>query len=828
MLFRISGSRVSSLTARQQLSRNALATKAEIDTKTASKILRSGPAGTNVRPSVAEAVAKALRVGLEELRARSPELEARRAALRHLAEQVSCGDVSSGLESAFLEPHFAQWRPELLRFEERYTKAQVAALRGGSSNLVAIRGEFKEWALERVEELCACDDELLSSSYGLVCRHNLPTTKLLALKLELVDDCARCLSSGRSSTLALVAPHGRGKSSLALQLGRRLAHLCQYDAVVWVDLRPGATWKRVLSSFQELRVGYAPTSASQQDQVVELLAALYGSNDRVLFVLDNFDAVPDNALETFIQADSPCKSILITTTARDVITALNRDQCVIQEPALTWSPREFLSLLLFYASRRDSLAPLVQGAQVADDLLGAGWDEYDIEARPPEDLALQDRHLALNTLDFCRNALRYNPKMLTASLPVLEHVRWIDQLPQLPDEALQDMVTASEVRWNRLTSNAKHVAHLLANHSEGITEDLIATESGLPVNVCSLALDELKLAGFVDEQLLALDRDSMYRLHDIDLQVISRMSERPTGQTAAEAVRVLTRVRELGASRRSLGFARTFVQAIDTLRKSDCNAAAEHVLQATPALKALGLWQAGWECGEQCYDEARHHGESHLLLRLGVDLLSWISFWRGDHPRTLSILDECAKLEPDLKDMLKIELRRAHCMLHIGSSSVARRILDELRTWDELERDVSLRVDLLQVCAQLELSECQFSEAIHLAEQARRTAHAIECPQNRLKEQIVALYYRAEAERLAGDPEAAWETIWLAHAVNARQHVPSTAYENLCMTRCDKMRGFHKSIEFHRGILREARDIFSRLADVPHLQEVNALLQAIT
>jgi hypothetical protein len=639
------------------------------------------------------------------------------------------------------------------------------------------------------------------------------------------------LRDNAAAVLVLAGGHGKGKSSLAIQVARRAAHLALYDTILWVDFRTGASWDRVLRTYQHLHPGYAPRTPNGQEQVVELLHHISVTGERMLAVLDNWDVPECDPLPSFVSAASESTHVLITTTAKALAERLGLTSSQLFQPNLSWLLDDFLTLVAWFASKDDALVPLATGARVAHDLLGSGLERYLRTFEPHPDYSTQQRQLAANAVDLCENVFHRNPKLLNAALPELRRVARIDRLDPVSSDALEQIMIASKPRWQALTDAARRVASLLVFEQEGMSEGLLRALSGLRQRDFEEALGALDQQGFLEEDLASLNRERIHRLHTIERAVIeTSLKRRPlwTHGRARRVLRFLDAKEEAERARRLADHTQTFVRAIVTLSKESSEEAALALLKMTSVIKSEGLWECGWSAARVCYSAMKGRHRNKLRVRLGIDILAWVAFWRSEFRECMCLLEEIEPLAVEPLDALCISLRRAHCWLHLDRHDAARQLLKKAMTAEVVKKSVPSQIDVYQVQTQLEIMDGKFAQAIEWSKKARARAHSGTLSSRAAsREQMIALYYQAEAERLSGRAQDAWNTIWEADALNAGQHVPSAAYQRLCMAQCECALGFRKGVDFALGCLREARDTFTRMVDRVHLRQVDALLAAL-
>lgn len=696
-------------------------------------------------------------------------------------------------------------------------------------------GDYVAWQLARRRLAEALDDKwkvlvrsdiINDDTLPNPCRVTVPDAHLVVLDQSSVDRGVSLLSATRR--LAISGVSGGGKSSLAIQVAYQCAFAGLFREVFWVDLRSGAHWARVFGAYQSIHPGCQPQGLTPAEQAEYFYDLLVQREGECLLILDNMDTSPDQTLKDFVtRTPAPC-AVLATLTSETVAV-----ECGFQAGQLihaSWELRTFLPLMA-WLSDEPQLRPLADGARRMLSVVESGFAaQFMHSPRWFRGEFGSDAELdaAANAADLC-SLSDYNPKLLLYALAELRKGAPLNSLSSVCAADEDSTLRYSTERWECLSPDARSLAALLLPHDEGVHLDALSALTGCDLQRVRVLVGELQAQNLVRVQPDVAEDGGVVRCHSID----KRLMEWGTGghgfwnEDLAE--RVLQYFRDPGKQQDRLRHSgNLLLKAMHLLKGRDPREPRVRlVVSLHEAIKRGGHWLLGAELGEAAYEEAGIEKMTGACVRIDLDVLAWIAFWRGDYAKCNRYLSRAEALGVTDADRRKLERRRAHCLVYLGDYERARRILEELL------QDVSSheeKVDLLHVSSQLEFQQGMFGRARECAEQAFQlaTIHSTE-GDNMQKEQSVALYYKAEAQRLLGDIEGAMTSLYEASDICSRMNrIPGLAHDMLGLAECMVVSGLGDPAYVKAGRLAtESLRLFDNLGVWFKAQRCIALLSRV-
>ena len=594
------------------------------------------------------------------------------------------------------------------------------------------------------------------------------------------------------------------------------------------DLEESPTWATFISSYQACNPSYEPHGPTPKEHVAHLLSHISGRDSSILIILDNLNNPLDNELESFIDnAPSNC-AMLSTSTSSSLVEKYGFNVPAGQH--LQWDPYSIL-LVTAWLCRDPELKPLADGArraihfiesEIADEIIREPH-RFRGEMGSDEEIAN-----ACKAYELCRR-IGNNPKVLQYAIAQLRTGCAFSDIDSVDTSDLASTIHYAMHRWNSLSDNAKKISAFITPHTDGIHTELVVAISGMHLDIAIPALRELKA-----QHLIALDPDissegGVIKCHSLDRQVI-RSGLSSDGIWNLEcSERVLDYLRNTDNKRRGLELCgKLLVRALRTLRGSPgAGARVSLVADMHEQLKRGGHWNIASEASEIAFEEGLVARADQACVRVGLDIRSWMMFWRGSYTRCLNVLDEVEKLSIDEVSLRKLKRRRYHCFVYLGDYHSAELGLDALL--DSTESD-SEKVDILHVMTQLELQRERYDAAIELSTETQRIINPyITEDDNMEKERAVGLYYMAKAQRLSGSVQAALDSLFEACNISTRlQLLPSLAYDMLGMAQCLLAGGVQSPVKSDPARLAsEALRLFDKLGDTVRANECVDVLSKV-
>ena len=756
--------------------------------------------------------------------------------LAMIRNRAAAGHVEHALDLAFSDDFIVSYRDRLADIEMAHGRAvRQDAIQPGVSANADVCDSLEQLLLHLDRELGGLDDPELEQRYSSACQHNIPTHQLLPLHEDALSECMDTVTSNEARLVAIWGPQGVGKSSLAIQMGRRAAHLGHFDEILWVNLRGECSWREILATYKRQHPAYESRRRSCANQIDELIAHLTATDRRTLFILDNCEDDTARDIAQFVAClEGGRVSALITTTNKLVLGALRVSSDDRLQPIRNWDKCDFLTLVAWQCDRRRHLARVADGARLAYDRVRAGEESLISPARLEPERTREQAHWEYYAYELC-DVVRFSPKLLQVALGQVDGSEGLDYLRRVIRTQMEDVAAATAKRWDRLTPSTQNLVSVLMPHDEGMTIDILGHLCAAAPKAFDAALELARDLSFVELSPTAPDHPPLAHMHSIELDALRTSTQLPYAWDGAKAFDVL-RYLTTATSTQTIDpvqynvrlTARAFQTLIDVGRTPE---ATGFLLVMTPRLKRLGLWEIARSVASDCSNALDCREHEHTIATLGLKILAWVAFWWHDYSACRKILESITPLRMTTLERVQLQMRIAHCLLYEHETDAAREMLLQLRDHDEISKNADVEVDYHQVFSQLELAEGNCSAAIAETRVTLQLISKWNGPADRdpdvVKERLVALYYQAESLRRAGRFEEAYEVARSAFNANPNLHIPSIGYECLCMAQSLQQLGRAEDAIRVERFSKRALDVFYQLGDRERCREARELLSSV-